>query len=587
MFASSKILFLGHEISKNGIKQDPEKLRAIENLPVPTDAQGVKRVMGLLNYYRRFVPRFAIISEPLTNLTRKNIPFVWGEEQQQAFKTLIQSLLNNATLAHYNHVDPLMLKTDASHQGVAGMLLQKQNDEWKIVTCCIRRLSAAEANYGITDLEGLAIIYSTQKLKPYLLWKKFKILVDHCALCVLNKRIPQSNRLKRWAIILQEFDYEIVYTRGDLHKDIDCLSRAPVHNSNDNYLDDRIFAIIPKVTRTWIQAYQDDDESKTIYEQARKGINGYILVDNVIYYKKRNDSTTIYVPRSRRQGLLKEAHDHLTGGHGGIQVTKDKLADVYWPTINEDIKTFVEGCHSCQTRKIDKTRNKGEIRHFITTRPFQLVALDTLGPMSTTLKGKSYILVAIDVFSRFLETKAITNVKADECVDFLIEYCARYGTPSEILTDNSTQFENKFVKEALGMFGIDRRTATPDHSQSNAPVDRVIQTLQEKIAIALADEHSKDSWDLILPIITQAINSSVHSTTRYSPYEIVFGRRLPFISSNIIQEVSPQDQYLELIKLQLKEIYENAGIYQFDSQQSRKYYRTKPFELQIGDKCMC
>lgn len=197
--------------------------------------------------------------------------------------------MSNATLAHYNHVDPIMLKTDASKVGVAGTLLQKQNNDWKIVTCCSRRMSSAEANYGITDMEGLAIVYATQKLRPYLLGKHFKIMVDHCALCVLNKRIPQSARLRRWAILLSEFDFEIVYTKGDLHKDIDCLSRAPVNDENDEndeLLDDKIYAIItPKVTRSWIDAYELSNEDKEIHEEAKAGLNDYKIIDDVIYKK--------------------------------------------------------------------------------------------------------------------------------------------------------------------------------------------------------------------------------------------------------------------------------------------------------------
>ena len=128
-----------------------------------------------------------------------------------------------------------MVKTDASKVGVAGMLLQKQLGEWKIISCCSRRLSQSESNYGITDLEGLAVIYAVTKFRHYILGKTFQILVDHCALCVLNKRMPTSARLRRWAIVLSEFDFEIVYTKGKLHQDIDCLSRAPVNNENDAY----------------------------------------------------------------------------------------------------------------------------------------------------------------------------------------------------------------------------------------------------------------------------------------------------------------------------------------------------------------
>lgn len=124
----------------------------------------------------------------------------------------------------------------------------------------------------------------------------------------------------------------------------------------------------------------------------------------------------------------------------------------------------------------------------------------------------------MDVFSKFVETKSITGVKADECVEFLVEFCARFGVPNQILTDNAPQFENRFINEALKIFGIAHRLSTPEHSQSNAPVERVIQTLQEKMSIILADSKTKDNWDVILPIITQSLNSSYHSATKFTPY---------------------------------------------------------------------
>jgi len=146
-----------------------------------------------------------------------------------------------------------MLKTDASRKGIAGLLLQKQKGEWKIVQCCSRRLSSSELNYGITDLEGLAVIHALHKFRPYLLGKHFEIKVDHCALCALNEKMPTSPRLKRWVILLSEYDFRIIYSKGGLHKDIDWLSRAPVDDSPDLYIEDKVHTIniiqgVPKKT---------------------------------------------------------------------------------------------------------------------------------------------------------------------------------------------------------------------------------------------------------------------------------------------------------------------------------------------------
>lgn len=216
VFAADSINFLGHIISSEGIKQDPKKLESLTKLPIPKNVKEMRRVLGMLGYYRKFIKNFSLIAEPLTRLTKKDVEFKWEEEQQKAFDCLIEQLKANATLVHFDHKNETRLKTDASKAGVAGILLQLSDDEWKLVACCSRRLSSSEENYGITDLEGLAIIYAVNKFRPYLLGKKFEILVDHCALCVLNKRTPASPRLRRWAIVLSEFDFEIKYVKGVL-----------------------------------------------------------------------------------------------------------------------------------------------------------------------------------------------------------------------------------------------------------------------------------------------------------------------------------------------------------------------------------
>ena len=177
-----------------------------------------------------------------------------------------------------------MLKTDASKDGVAGMLLQKKDGDWKLVACASRRLSCAEENYSITDLEGLAVVYSVSKFRHYLLGTKFTILVDHCALYALNTKMPNSARLRRWAIALSEFEFRIEYTKGDLHKDIDCLSRAPINDPVDNYLEDRVYAsrAVPVCSSNWIKSYTDD-ESKQYLECAENTRDSFKLINGLIY----------------------------------------------------------------------------------------------------------------------------------------------------------------------------------------------------------------------------------------------------------------------------------------------------------------
>lgn len=270
VFGTNRIIFLGHRISKKGLQQNPNKLKALLKLPKPKNVPELRRCIGIVSYYRRFVPNYSIIAEPLLKLLKKNVPYNWADAQDEAFSRLIEALGQNACLAHFNNNNLVILKTDASKKGVAAILLQRQNGDWRIVCCCSRRLTNSESNYGITDLEGLAVIYSVTKFRCYLLGREFRIVVDHYALCALNSKLPSSPRLKRWAIILYEFDFQIVYTKGTLHKDVDCLSRAPISDADDHLLDEKVYAVLiaPLDVDEWISNY-DTEEAALLNQKGR------------------------------------------------------------------------------------------------------------------------------------------------------------------------------------------------------------------------------------------------------------------------------------------------------------------------------
>ena len=553
VFGAQQITFLGHEVSIQGIKQEPAKLKAMTEMPRPRDVPELKRALGMFSYYRKFVPQFAIVAEPLTRLTRKKHKFEWGDEQDNAFKEIISQLKKNSTLAHFDPKKATLLKTDASRKGVAGIILQRHEEDWKIISCCSRRLTSSEENYGITDLEGLAVIWSIQKFRPYLLGIRFQVLVDHCALCVLNNRTPTSPRLKRWAIILSEFDFEIVYTKGSLHKDVDCLSRAPVDDPVDDYLESKVYLVTPLDAAEWICNY-NDEESRRLFQEAYERKNNLKLVNDIIY-----KDGLLYVPRAKRDELIRVTHSAPMNGHPGINATKAKLSENYWwPKMLEDITRVIQLCGQCILNKPERRRPAGQMHSFEIYSAGEQIAIDCLGPLKESANGNVHVIVAIDVFTRFVETKAVPDIGAPTFSQFLIEYCGRFGIPYSILTDNSTTFSNEFVKEILKVFGANHLKATPYHSQGNGVVERVIQTIQEKLRLTLDDPIQEANWDAALPIATLAINTAFHQSIGCTPYELTYGRRPPFQDMLATCRATPQDTFAKMIQLHMKECAANA-----------------------------
>lgn len=556
-FGASRIVFLGHEISSEGIRQEQSKLRAIRELREPSDVAEVRRFLGMCSYYRKFVHRFSEIAAPLVELTKKAARFQWGDDERTSFKDLIAALARNATLAHFRHDAKTMVKTDASKKGIAGMLLQKSDDiaDWKIVACCSRRLSASELNYGITDLEGLAIVYTVQRFRHYLLGKPFDLLTDHCALCILNQKEPKSGRLHRWAVILSEFDMKVIYTKGSLHNDIDCLSRAPVEEEHEKYADRLIHLAIPTHREEWKKLYGTDRDSADFYLKARRSLDSFTIRDGLVY---RGDA--LYVPPPKRALIIKEAHASPLGGHGGIYQTLERLSQFWWPSMRDETRDYVTSCEVCQRNKTPRTKPSGTMHSFEATEPLRLVALDCLGPLTTTARNNKHLILAVDSFTRFIDARALPDIKSATVAEFFADYCGRYGVPHEFITDNASTFKNVIVAGVIETFGAHKRWATPHHSQSNAQAERAIQTFQQKIRLLLSEfEREEEDWDLLVPAIVLSQNTSFNSSIGCSPYELLFGRKHRLISSEITSEVLPPHlTYLERTKLKLNALQSDA-----------------------------
>lgn len=581
-FGERQIIFLGHKISKEGITQDPDKLRAFSELQAPKDVHEVRRVLGMFGYYRRFVYRFSSIAEPIINLTRKGVEFCWGEDQEAAFVKLKKELLENATLAHYSPTDPTMLKTDASKTGIAAMLLQQKDGDWKLVSCISRRLSSAERNYGITELEGLAIVYSVQKLRAYLLGREFVIITDHCALCSLGKKVSQNNRLRRWAIVLSEYNFTVIYRKGALHCDVDCLSRAPVCDEDDKFLD-KIFAVNEMATlpqpldnEEWIRAY-DDDESNEFRDLASTQLEEFFLKEGLIYKRNR-----LYVPSKLRLRMIKENHDEGAAAHDGVENTQYRMRFFWWPSIKDDLKHYVQGCQKCQLRKSKRTAPHGTLQPHTAFTPFELIAFDHIGPWHATITNKRFICVGIDVYSRFVFAKAVNDQAGITFAEYLNEVIGVFGIPQTILTDNSKAFDNSIVRTLEKEYGITHRFSAPHHSQGNAVVERAIESLEEKLS--LIQQESNLDWEQAIPLATLSMNTRRNVTTGFAPYELMFNRTNPTTSRSLRKNLSVPLKHDAVVETRADAVASTSNAH---AQSKTRYDRAhNPTVFEIGSLVM-
>ncbi|CAI7787228.1 unnamed protein product [Closterium sp. NIES-53] len=224
-FALKKVQFLGHMVSAQRVHVDPKKIEAVRTWKTPENVKELRKFLGFANYYNRFVPQYAKIATPLTNLLKKNTPFKWEDVQQQAMEQLKTALTSAPVLILPDPQKDYVIEADASDQAVRAVLMQDQGKGLQPIAYLSKKLHGAEINYPIHDKEALAIITAFKTWRCYLEGRKTTVYTDHCSLKYLKTQ-PTFSRRQVWRIDFLEthFDYHIMYKPGHKNK-ADALSR--------------------------------------------------------------------------------------------------------------------------------------------------------------------------------------------------------------------------------------------------------------------------------------------------------------------------------------------------------------------------
>ena len=228
-FLRREVNYLGHIITDEGVKPNPEKVKAVRDFPIPRTQKDIKSFLGLISYYRRFIPNFSLIAKPLTSLLKKDAKFVWNNEQQLAFETLKNKLLSAPILSYPDFTKPFILTCDASNYAISAILSQGEIGKDRPIAFGSRTLNKAELNYSTTEKECLAIVFGTKLFRPYVYGRTFTIVTDHKPLQWLFNCKDPGSRLVRWRLKLEEYSYTIKYKKGKINANADALSRYPVN----------------------------------------------------------------------------------------------------------------------------------------------------------------------------------------------------------------------------------------------------------------------------------------------------------------------------------------------------------------------
>ena len=214
-------------MSSDGVKTDPAKIEAVKSWPTPTSQTEVRSFLGLASYYRRFILNFSDVVKPLTNLTKKEQPFIWTPECDEAFNTMKQ-MLTTAPILAYPQLDVnFILDTDASNYAIGAVLSQEQDGNERVIAYASKTLNRAEQNYCVTRRELLAVVYFLKYFRHYLYGQQVTVRTDHSALRWLLDFKDPEGQLARWLEVITQYQLTIEHRPGRSHSNADGLSRRP------------------------------------------------------------------------------------------------------------------------------------------------------------------------------------------------------------------------------------------------------------------------------------------------------------------------------------------------------------------------
>ena len=544
-FAETSLRVLGHIVSKSGISPDPEKLLAVNEFPSPTLGRNhgdqVKRIqsfLGLCSYYRRHIRNFAMIARPLTQLTKKGIPFLWDREEERSFTDLKAALTSAPVLAHPNYSLPMEIIPDACGYGIGGVLAQRIDGVEHPVAYASRLLSASEINYSITEKECLALVWCLVKFRCFVWGCPITVVTDHQALCWLMTKRDLAGRLARWSLSLQEYEIRIVYRSGKLHDNADCLSRNPLLPAEEQQ-EDRCTLLgaltreHPPPTDGWdIRGEQRSDQKWLgIINRLEQGMTTnprYRLQDGRLYIQRFSEGKTslrLCLPSIFRHQVLLAYHDDVLSGHMGITRTLTKISQrFYWPKMALDVYRHVQTCQSCQGRKsVPKKKPAGKLLCIRVDRPFEKIGMDLLGPFPLSRKGNRMIIVVVDYLTKWVELRALPTGKAVDVAEFFVsQIFLRHGAPQQVITDRGKCFLAELTQAVLKKLQTNHKTTSAYHPQANGQVERMNHTLADMLSMYVSSHHR--DWDETLPYVCFAYNTARQESTGFSPFFLLYGR---------------------------------------------------------------
>ena len=618
-FAVPEIEYLGYIITKEGIRPDPKKVEAIQRMERPTTVTEVRRLVGMVQYYRDLWEKRSHVLQPFTDLSggKKGTKIKWTPELEHAFHEVKKMVCKKVMLSYPDWNKHFDIHTDASDYQLGGVISQ----EGKPIAFFSRKLNSAQKNYTTTEKELLSIVETVKEFRNILQGYPIKVWSDHKNL-VHAATVSQSQRVMRWRLILEEFGPEIRHISGEENIVADAISRLPTADYNDQkeqctevpgqaeviamekgehltLEDDEEFPLNLSLVRRiqLVELRKNKSKLKQLINDEKSGykISQLDGIELVTFEGK------IYVPSKLREKTLHWYH-YFLNHPGGERLYKTLKQICYWKGMASAAEKHCKRCAVCQKHK-PRRKKYGYLppKNVEELTPWDTVHVDLIGPYAITAKqfqpdGKILdkelqltCMTMIDPVTGWFEIKEVPNIivqdvqkkTVKETIDkssarisriFDQTWLSRYPRPKKVIFDNGSEFKKNFVP-LLQDWSIKPKSTSIKNPQSNSPVERIHQVLRHMFLTKRLKEQTLDYIDPfgdILASVAWAIRASYNSGTNATPGQLVFGRDMMFNLSSLAnwKELTLKKQK-NTDKANLRE---NLGRVDYDYEPGQKVY---------------